>query len=139
VKLAINAMRETQRAPARQLDFAEVIDAAFQRAPLDPMLAAVRIALVVSLMPASFQLLAKDQVKMERPVEHPTFYRTAQIDGLSIFYREAGPKDAPTLLLLPGFPSSSRMFQSLFGRSLGPPSGKSSKEIHHDEVSVCRR
>jgi hypothetical protein len=27
-------------------------------------------------------------------VEHPTFYRTTQIDGLSIFSREAGPKDA---------------------------------------------
>ncbi len=35
-------------------------------------------------------------------MEHPTFYRTTQIDGLSIFYREAGPKDAPTLLLLHG-------------------------------------
>ncbi|HTF42548.1 MAG TPA: alpha/beta fold hydrolase [Terriglobales bacterium] len=31
----------------------------------------------------------------ERPVKHPTFYRTIQVDGLSIFYREAGPKDAP--------------------------------------------
>jgi pimeloyl-ACP methyl ester carboxylesterase len=49
-------------------------------------------------------------------VEHPTFYRTAQIDGLSIFYREAGPKDAPTLLLLHGLPSSSRMFEPLFAR-----------------------
>ena len=49
-------------------------------------------------------------------MEHPTFYRTTQIDGLSIFYREAGPKDAPTLLLLHGFPSSSRMFEPLFAR-----------------------
>jgi pimeloyl-ACP methyl ester carboxylesterase len=45
-----------------------------------------------------------------------TFYRTIQIDGLSIFYREAGPKDAPTLLLLHGLPSSSRMFEPLFQR-----------------------
>jgi pimeloyl-ACP methyl ester carboxylesterase/enamine deaminase RidA (YjgF/YER057c/UK114 family) len=52
----------------------------------------------------------------ERPVEHPTFYRTTQIDGLSIFYREAGPKEAPTLLLLHGFPSSSRMFEPLLAR-----------------------
>jgi pimeloyl-ACP methyl ester carboxylesterase len=37
-----------------------------------------------------------------------------QVDGLSIFYREAGPKDAPTLLLLHGLPSSSRMFEPLF-------------------------
>jgi pimeloyl-ACP methyl ester carboxylesterase len=49
-------------------------------------------------------------------VEHPTCYRTTQIDGLSIFYREAGPKEAPTLLLLHGFPSSSRMFEPLFAR-----------------------
>jgi hypothetical protein len=44
-------------------------------------------------------------------LERPTFCRTAQIDGLFIFYREAGPKDAPTLLLLHGLPSSSRMFE----------------------------
>jgi pimeloyl-ACP methyl ester carboxylesterase len=52
----------------------------------------------------------------DHPVEHPTFYRTAQVDGLSIFYREAGPRDAPTLLLLHGLPSSSRMFEPLFAR-----------------------
>jgi len=50
------------------------------------------------------------------PVKNPTSYRTMQIDGLSIFYREAGPKDAPTLLLLHGLPSSSRMFEPLFAR-----------------------
>jgi pimeloyl-ACP methyl ester carboxylesterase len=44
------------------------------------------------------------------------FYRTVKVDGLSIFYREAGPKDAPTILLLHGLPSSSRMFEPLFGR-----------------------
>ena len=43
-------------------------------------------------------------------------YRTAQIDGLTIFYREAGPKAAPVLLLLHGLPSSSRMFEPLFAR-----------------------
>jgi pimeloyl-ACP methyl ester carboxylesterase len=40
-------------------------------------------------------------------------YRTAKVDGLNIFYREAGPKDAPTLLLLHGFPTSSQMFRNL--------------------------
>src|SRR6266852_6238915 len=74
-----------------------------------------RMALVVSVMLASFQLLAQVQGK-ERPVEHSTFYRTTQIDGLSIFYREAGPKGASTLLLLHGLPSSSRMFEPLFTR-----------------------
>jgi pimeloyl-ACP methyl ester carboxylesterase len=46
----------------------------------------------------------------------PTTYHTIKVDGLSIFYREAGPKDAPTILFLHGFPSSSRMFDSLFAR-----------------------
>ncbi|MBC8008883.1 MAG: alpha/beta hydrolase, partial [Burkholderiales bacterium] len=40
-------------------------------------------------------------------------YRTAQIEGLDIFYREAGPIDAPTILLLHGFPTSSHMFRDL--------------------------
>lgn len=40
-------------------------------------------------------------------------YHRAQVDGLSIFYREAGPKDAPTIVLLHGYPSSSRMFDTL--------------------------
>jgi pimeloyl-ACP methyl ester carboxylesterase len=47
---------------------------------------------------------------------HSVSYRTVDIDGISIFYREAGPKDAPTLLLLHGLPSSSRMFEPLFAR-----------------------
>ena len=47
---------------------------------------------------------------------YPTLYRTTKIDGLSIFYRETGPKDAPTLLLLHGLPSSSRMFEPLFAK-----------------------
>jgi pimeloyl-ACP methyl ester carboxylesterase len=49
-------------------------------------------------------------------MQHPTHYRTIQIDGLSIFYREAGAKDAPAILLLHGLPSSSRMFEPLFAR-----------------------
>src|SRR5437762_10894719 len=71
------------------------------------------VTLFVSVMLASFQLLAQDK---ERPMEHPIFYRTIKIDGLSILYRETGPKDAPTLLLLHGLPSSSRMFEPLFAR-----------------------
>ena len=58
-----------------------------------------RMALVVSLMLAIFQLPVHAQGK-ERPLKHSTVYRTIQVDGLSIFYREAGPKDLPTLLVL---------------------------------------
>jgi len=49
-------------------------------------------------------------------MQYPTLYRTTIVDGLSIFYRESGPKDAPVLLLLHGLPSSSRMFEPLFAR-----------------------
>ncbi|MBW4518584.1 MAG: alpha/beta hydrolase [Scytolyngbya sp. HA4215-MV1] len=42
-----------------------------------------------------------------------TTYRTVSIDGLDIFYREAGSRDNPTLLLLHGFPTSSHMFRNL--------------------------
>src|ERR1700738_3296769 len=74
-----------------------------------------RMVLVLSMMLAIFQLPAHAQEK-ERPVKYPTVYRTIQVDGLTIFYREAGPKEAPTLLLLHGLPSSSRMFEPLFAR-----------------------
>jgi pimeloyl-ACP methyl ester carboxylesterase len=40
-------------------------------------------------------------------------YRVASVDGLDIFYREAGPRDAPAILLLHGFPTSSHMFRDL--------------------------
>lgn len=67
-----------------------------------------------------------------------TRYKTADVDGTSIFYREAGAPNAPVLLLLHGFPTSSHMFRELipllsgrfrivapdlpgFGRSDAPP------------------
>lgn len=40
-------------------------------------------------------------------------YNTVKVDGVDMFYREAGPKDAPVLLLLHGFPTSSHMFRNL--------------------------
>ncbi|MGH8232436.1 MAG: alpha/beta fold hydrolase [Steroidobacteraceae bacterium] len=46
----------------------------------------------------------------------PVFYRTVKVDELSIFYREAGPPEAETILLLHGLPSSSRMFEPLLHR-----------------------
>ena len=48
-----------------------------------------------------------------KSVTPTVFYRTLNVEGLEIFYREAGPRDAPTVLLLHGFPSSSHMFRNL--------------------------
>ena len=42
-----------------------------------------------------------------------TTYHRMTVDGVGVFYREAGPKDAPTIVLLHGFPSSSREFDTL--------------------------
>lgn len=70
--------------------------------------AIVAVALASPIKP--FAAAATPTVESDaRKVAH----RTVKIDGLDIFYREAGPKDAPTVLLLHGFPTSSHMFRNL--------------------------
>src|SRR6478752_7303499 len=49
-------------------------------------------------------------VTQSTPVTH---HRTTEVDGVNIFYREAGPAQAPVVLLLHGFPTSSHMFRNL--------------------------
>ena len=55
---------------------------------------------------------------MLEPASHPppVHYRFADVGGVDVFYREAGPGGAPVVLLLHGFPSSSRMFRGLMPR-----------------------
>ena len=77
-----------------------------------------------------------------------TAYRTADVDGLTVFYREAGAADAPTLVLLHGFPSASHQFRELipllagrfrvvapdlpgFGKSDMPPRGEFGYTFDH--------
>ena len=55
-------------------------------------------------------LAAKAASRDEAPIV--TYYRTKTIDGIKIFYREAGPANAPVVLLLHGFPTSSHMFRN---------------------------
>jgi len=55
-------------------------------------------------------------IEAEHSASSALRYRTIQIDGVKVFYREAGPATAPTLLLLHGFPASSFMFRELIGR-----------------------
>lgn len=57
-----------------------------------------------------------DQGIVSNPVSHNAFqtqHRSVKVNGLDIFYREAGPANAPTILLLHGFPTSSHMFRNL--------------------------
>ena len=49
-------------------------------------------------------------------MDKSTRYRTINVNGVSIFYRESGPSGAPVILLLHGLPSSSRMFEPLLLR-----------------------
>ena len=46
-------------------------------------------------------------------MNYPTLHKTIEVNGVDIFYREAGDKNAPTLLLLHGYPTSSHMFRNL--------------------------
>jgi pimeloyl-ACP methyl ester carboxylesterase len=64
------------------------------------------VALVTATLGANFPVAAAADTAQ-------VMHRTVEIDGRSIFYREAGPTDAPTILLLHGFPTSSHMFRNL--------------------------
>jgi pimeloyl-ACP methyl ester carboxylesterase len=92
-------------------------------------------AAIVTLPPAPIDAA---EPKLESP---RITYHTAKIDGVDIFYREAGPKDAPAILLLHAYPSSSFMFRNLipllmdkyhvvapdfpgYGQSSAPPADK---------------
>jgi pimeloyl-ACP methyl ester carboxylesterase len=61
---------------------------------------------------AAFGLSSAHAQSVSSTTASTTYHRT-QVDGVGIFYREAGPKNAPTIVLLHGFPSSSREFDSL--------------------------
>ncbi len=50
---------------------------------------------------------------MSGKASYPTLHKAVEVDGQKIFYREAGSKEAPTILLLHGFPTSSHMFRDL--------------------------
>ena len=78
---------------------------------INPILASITVSALTLATALGINAQTKDKT-----MEPQVFYRTVKVDGLSIFYREAGPKDAPTILLLHGLPSSSRMFQPLLTR-----------------------
>lgn len=68
----------------------------------------------LGLAPAPLAFATSPQLApVSHPAPVPVFHRSAEIDGLKVFYREAGPKDGPVVLLLHGFPTSSHMFRNL--------------------------
>ena len=66
---------------------------------------------IVTLLTGSSSARAETQADLSNPSR--VTYHTKQISGVDVFYREAGPKDAPTVVLLHGFPTSSHMFRNL--------------------------
>jgi pimeloyl-ACP methyl ester carboxylesterase len=99
------------------------------------------VASVILSCLAALPAKAVETGKWGISVSRATTYKTVTVKGLNIFYREAGPSNAPVILLLHGFPSSSRMFDTLmplladryhlvapdypgFGNSEAPPSEK---------------
>jgi pimeloyl-ACP methyl ester carboxylesterase len=78
------------------------------------MKSALRILATLAFMLTT--TLGMNAQTKDKAMEQQVSYRTVKVDGLSIFYREAGSRDAPTILLLHGLPSSSRMFQPLLTR-----------------------
>jgi pimeloyl-ACP methyl ester carboxylesterase len=77
---------------------------------LSPIPKAATLAATLAIAVSSLAPLPADAATAEAAVTH---YRKATVDGVEIFYREAGPRDAPVVLLLHGFPTSSRMFRDL--------------------------
>ncbi|MFN7110090.1 MAG: alpha/beta fold hydrolase [Brevundimonas sp.] len=73
-------------------------------------LATAALAAVALATPAMALQTAPSSAAQRMPIIH---YRTAMVDGVRVFYREAGPADAPVVLLLHGFPTSSHMFRNL--------------------------
>ena len=83
------------------------------------ILSRTRIATLLATVMVSAGIVALSSTTRTRAESLDTadvarvLYKTVAIDGLDIFYREAGSADAPTVLLLHGFPTSSHMFRNL--------------------------
>jgi pimeloyl-ACP methyl ester carboxylesterase len=76
------------------------------------MICTTKCTLALSLVAATAWTLGlTSSVSAQQSVK--VFYKTVKVGDLDVFYREAGPKDGPTILLLHGFPTSSQMFRNL--------------------------
>ena len=64
------------------------------------------VALIILIM----IIMISTNIKAQK---NPILHKTIHVNGVEIFYREAGSKDSPTILLLHGYPTSSHMFRNL--------------------------
>jgi len=84
---------------------------------LQPFLSFILLIGIISLMMSCQETSSIEtssaKSEMQDKKHYPTHYLTIEVNGVEIFYREAGPADAPTILLLHGYPTSSHMFRNL--------------------------
>jgi pimeloyl-ACP methyl ester carboxylesterase len=81
------------------------------------LLAIALLAVIASISSGAGGAQAPDDSSAGRAADSQQIhYRTTTIDGVEVFYREAGDRAAPTVLLLHGFPTSSHMFRDLIPR-----------------------
>jgi len=73
----------------------------------------ITVVLMVLTLPLSAHKIDINNIKMDTTNNYPVYYKTIKAGGLNIFYRESGPKDAPVILLMHGYPTSSFMFRNL--------------------------
>ena len=77
-----------------------------------PLVSVIALSLTLSTPTMASSVSAETQPVINI-LQEQTQHKTIKIDDLDIFYREAGPKDAPTIVLLHGFPTSSHMYRNL--------------------------
>ncbi|MFC3443655.1 alpha/beta fold hydrolase [Sphingobium rhizovicinum] len=77
------------------------------------LLASTGIVVPTGAFAAPAQVAAQVPAAAVQAAPATIHYRSMTIDGVKMFYREAGPADGPVLLLLHGFPTSSHMFRNL--------------------------
>jgi pimeloyl-ACP methyl ester carboxylesterase len=71
------------------------------------------VALIAMLCMLAIVAPVRAQTSSDARAASVTHYHYTNVDGVKIFYREAGPKDGPVVLLLQGFPTSSQQFRNL--------------------------
>lgn len=71
------------------------------------------VALMITGITTNAQMKSMETSKIEKSDIEATHYKNIKVDDLNIFYREAGDKNAPTILLLHGYPTSSHMYRNL--------------------------
>ena len=74
---------------------------------------ALMAVLIITSTAVMAKVISSNKLLIDTMKNHAVHYHTIKTGGLNIFYREAGPKDAPVILLMHGYPTSSFMFRNL--------------------------